>query len=483
MSDAASDPRTFVEAIAASQPHEVDHAHQVTQLALRLFDALRPLTGWTGNERLILEAAARLHDIGFADDPADHVRAGAHRIMRTKPAGFARDDLRRVVAVMLLHSSRPGGESLLPIPPTLLRDKTVRQLGVLLRVADGLDHSHLQDTCITRIALSTHELRVNFTSAPFSRNSEKARSKADFWSEVMPVPLLLVNRPREDFVLIRPTDTTGDALRRLILVYEQQLEAALRRTAEEDSEESLHELRIALRCLRRLLGAFARPLRDTRARAIEKKLRELTDAISPARDLDVGQIVLGKHRIQQAMKKVEGWDRFLKLQRRRRNQARREVRALMWAPATRKLMAELGLLLRIELPAAARSKRPFSEEALRWLADARRRAREQRRLARASKPEKLHDLRIAIRRFRLLADLLTPVVGRPARRMARRFRVPEKKLGRLHDLDVARARYKKMDDPVAQALADVLKVMRQRQLQRFQAVWSEFVWTEPGDPA
>jgi hypothetical protein len=70
--------------------------------------------------------------------------------MRTKPAGFARDDLRRVVAVMLLHSSRPGGDSLLPIPPGLLRDKTVRQLGVLLRVADGLDHSHLQDTCITR---------------------------------------------------------------------------------------------------------------------------------------------------------------------------------------------------------------------------------------------------------------------------------------------------------------------------------------------
>jgi hypothetical protein len=74
--------------------------------------------------------------------------------MRTKPAGFSRDDLRRVVAVMLLHSSRPGGDSLLPIPPGLLRDKTVRQLGVLLRVADGLDHSHLQDTCITRVALS-----------------------------------------------------------------------------------------------------------------------------------------------------------------------------------------------------------------------------------------------------------------------------------------------------------------------------------------
>jgi len=480
--DVASDPRAFIEALAAGQPHEVEHAHQVTLLALRLFDALRPLTGWTGNERLILEAAARLHDIGYADDPADHVRAGAHRIMRTKPAGFARDDLRRVVAVMLLHSSRPGGDSLLPIPPGLLRDKTVRQLGVLLRVADGLDHSHLQDTCITRVALSAHELRVNLTTAPFTHNIDKARVKADFWNEVMPVPLVLVGRTREDFVLIRPTDTTGDALRRLILVHDRNLVDALRRTAEEDSEESLHDLRIALRCLRRLLGAFARPLRHTRARAIERKLRDLTDAISPARDLDVGQIVLGKHRVQQAMRKVEGWDRFLKKQRRERNQARREVRALMWAPATRKLVAELGQLLRIELPGAARSKRPMGEESLRWLNEARRRARRQRRLARSTRSDELHDLRIAIRRYRLLSDLLIPVLGRPAQRLARRLRVPEKKLGRLHDLDVARARYKKLDDPVAQTLAGVLKVLRQRQLQRFLAVWSDFVWADPRDP-
>ena len=179
MPDFASDPRTFMEHLAATQPHEVEHAHLVTLLALRLFDALRPMTGWTGNDRLVLEAAARLHDIGYADDPADHSRAGAHRIMRTKPAGFSREDLRRVMAVVLLHSSRPGGDSLLPIPPGLLRDKTVRQLGVLLRVADGLDHSHLQDTCITRIALTHDEMRVYLTTAPNSRNADKARSKAD----------------------------------------------------------------------------------------------------------------------------------------------------------------------------------------------------------------------------------------------------------------------------------------------------------------
>lgn len=482
MADTASDPRSFIETLAAGQPHEVEHAHQVTLLALRLFDALRPLTGWTGNDRLVLEAAARLHDIGYADDPADHVRAGAHRIMRTKPAGFARDDLRRVVAVMLLHSSRPGGDSLLPIPPGLLRDRTVRQLGALLRVADGLDYSHLQDTCITRIACTHDELKVYLTTAPFSGNANRARQKADLWTEALPIRLVLVDRPREDFLLIRPTDTTGDALRRLILVHDRSLTDALRRTAEEDSEESLHDLRLALRALRRLLGAFAHPLRKTRARAVERMLHQLADQIGPARDQDVGLIILNKHRVVQALHRHPDWERFLKHQRRLRNAARREVRGLMAAPATRRILNQLGLLLRIELPTAARSKRPFAEEALRWLKEARRQARRHRKLAHSRNGEKLHDLRIAIRRYRLLADLLVPALGQPARRLARRLRIPEKKLGRLHDLDVARARFRQMDDPVAQEAADVLRVLRLRQLQRFQAVWAEFRWSDPRDP-
>lgn len=482
MSEATSDPHAFIERLAATQPHEREHAHQVTNLALRLFDALRPALAWTGNDRLALEAAARLHDIGYADDPADHVRAGAHRIMRTKPSGFARHELQRVVAIMLLHSSRPGGDSLLPIPPALLRDRTVRQLGLLLRVADGLDHSHLQDTCLTRLTLDAEVLRVYLTTAPFSRNAEVARLKADVWNAVMPVQLILVDRPRADYVLIRPTDSTGEALRRLITVHERALGDAIRRTAEEDSEESLHDLRLALRALRRLLGAFARPLRATSARALEKKLHRLADEIGPARDLDVGMIVLGKHRVVQAMRKVPGWDPFVRRQQRQRDQTRQAVRGLMVAPATRKLLHQLGYLLRIELPEGIRSKRPISEESMRRLAKARKFARSRRKLAKAKDAESLHDLRIALRRYRVLSELLVPALGRPTRRVARRVRPAEKKLGRLHDLDVALARYAKMDDPVARHLVKVLRTLRQRQRTRFVSVWRTLKPVDPHHP-
>jgi CHAD domain-containing protein len=362
----------------------------------------------------------------------------------------------------------------LPIPPELLRDRTVRQLGALLRVADGLDHSHLQDTCITRVSLDADELRVYLTTAPDSCNAERARLKADFWPEVMPVRLTLVDRPRPDYVLIRPTDSTGDALRRLLLLHDRKLVDALRRTAEEDSEESLHDLRLALRALRRLLAAFARSLRKTSARAVEKRLHQLADQIGPARDLDVGLIILNKHRVMQAMRHTSGWDRFVRGQKRERNRARKEVRGMMAAPATRKIMNQLGMLLRIELPDAVCCKRPIVEEATRQLNVARKAAHARRKLASAKGAEKLHDLRIAIRRYRLLADLLVPTLGHSAHRLARRLRIPERKLGRLHDLDVARVRYKTLDDPLAAQLVDVLRVLRQRQRARFQTVWRTF---------
>lgn len=471
MAENVSDPRSFIERLAASQPHEVDHALHVTGMALRLFDALRGRMDWTGNDRLILEAAARLHDIGYADDPADHARAGAHRVMRTKPSGFAPADLRRVMAVMLLHSSRPGGESLLPIPPELMRDRVVQQLGALLRVADGLDHSHLQDTCITRVALGEDEARVFLTTAPFTNNAEQATLKADLWAHVLPFKLALVSKPRPDYVLVRPTEDVGLALRRILVTHERTLSQAIRRTAAEDSEESLHDLRVALRSLRRLLNAFARPLRKTSAAAVEKKLAQLTDQIAPARDLDVGQIILNKRRVVQVMSKLEGWDRFLFRQKRLRDKARTDLRGLMASPATRKIRNQLRYLLRVELPQKARSKRPFVEEAERCMAKAWRGAIVRRKLAGSKDADKLHDLRIAIRRYRLLAELLTPALGRAVYREARRIRPLERKLGRLHDLDVARERYKKLDDPIAKPLADLLFDLRKRQRLRFRAAW------------
>src|SRR5436190_676715 len=64
-----------------TEPH---HVLQVAKLALALFDQLRELHTLTSHDRLILEAAACLHDIGWAVTPGgvEHHKASARLIRK-----------------------------------------------------------------------------------------------------------------------------------------------------------------------------------------------------------------------------------------------------------------------------------------------------------------------------------------------------------------------------------------------------------------
>src|SRR4051812_21657341 len=61
---------------------EPEHVLHVAKLALLLFDQLRELHGLAGQDRLILEAAACLHDIGWSITPGgeEHHKASARLI-------------------------------------------------------------------------------------------------------------------------------------------------------------------------------------------------------------------------------------------------------------------------------------------------------------------------------------------------------------------------------------------------------------------
>jgi len=60
-----------------------------------------------------------------------------------------------------------------------------------------------------------------------------------------------------------------------------------------------------------------------------------------------------------------------------------------------------------------------------------------RRLGRHATADDLHRLRIRAKRARYAADVAAPVVGRPARRLAKRLGSLTDVLGDLHDLTVA----------------------------------------------
>ncbi len=122
-----------------------DHAAQVRQLALSLFDQTQPVHGLGAREREWLEYAAWLHDIGSHISYGRHHRHSYYLIKNGDLRGFEPEEVEVVALVARYHRrARPKGshEGFSSLRPRLRR--TVKALAAILRVAEGLDCSHAQ---------------------------------------------------------------------------------------------------------------------------------------------------------------------------------------------------------------------------------------------------------------------------------------------------------------------------------------------------
>lgn len=477
MRPAPKAPRPTLDELCARHSNEERHTRHVTALALQIFDATRVWLNLRRSDRPLLEAAARLHDIGYAAEPLRHVQAGFDIVRASGVAGIAPRDLGTVLGVMLLHSSRI--EKIRAHPHlTALRDpRRVNRLGAILRVADALDHSHLQDTRINRIVRERGMVRLHISSAPFTHNLERAMAKSDLWQRVFALGLVFRPGVRTRHRLLRATDSTPDALRKLLLVQYRVFTDSVRRASRSEDEEALHDLRIALRCVRRLLEAFARPLRATSAADVERRLRRLGRTLGPARDLDVWMGLLGADRARNLIARHPGSQVFLDREAAARSRAQRDVRELLGAGRTARLLGRLGRLLRIELHAASDGAAPpFTGEARQALERACAEIARRRKLAHSEDADDLHNLRIAIRKTRLLAALLEPALGAETHDLVSLLRPWERRLGRIHDLDVARARARALGDLCPHGLRPWLKKRRRKQVGKFGDECRGAVW-------
>ncbi|SRR5260221_6056594 len=168
-----------------SQPLHVTH---VTKLALQLFDGLRALHGFGERERLILEAAGYLHDIGHQ---FDYLKTGHHkesaRLIREHPWSlFSALETEMIAQVARYHrKSMPKlkHEDFARLPQ---EDRlTVQKLSALLRIADSLDRTHEQ--YVTRVTAEVLPDRIILhldAAAPVPREVTTACIKGDLAREV-----------------------------------------------------------------------------------------------------------------------------------------------------------------------------------------------------------------------------------------------------------------------------------------------------------
>jgi exopolyphosphatase/guanosine-5'-triphosphate,3'-diphosphate pyrophosphatase len=125
--------------------YDESHGRHVANLCLILFDALVREHGMSRRERMMLETAAILHDIGMYIKGSGHHRHGQYIVANSEIFGLHRDELDIIANVIRYHRGEPPSEGDIEYI-SLSREDRIRVLKMtaILRVADALDRGHTQ---------------------------------------------------------------------------------------------------------------------------------------------------------------------------------------------------------------------------------------------------------------------------------------------------------------------------------------------------
>lgn len=170
-----------IEQSAALPLTDWPHARQVQRLALRLFDQFDP-TLFHERDRLILAAAALLHDAGMVGGPQGHNKLSYKLIRKARLPGLDKQE-RELVALVARYHRRalPRLQHKAYAALNLDEQTRVSRLAALLRIADGLDYEHDGSTSSITITSAADGTTIHAGGASESEIAQ-AEKKADLFT-------------------------------------------------------------------------------------------------------------------------------------------------------------------------------------------------------------------------------------------------------------------------------------------------------------
>jgi len=154
--------------VAFGQSCQMDDVHslQVATLSLALFDQLAEPFGLKKRERVILEAAALLHDIGYYISYHSHHKHSCHLIRHADLFGITPRERELVAVIARYHrKSLPKKKHDEFQRLTLKEQTTVSRLAGILRLADGLDRRRCSSVSRLQCTLEGTLLHVALSGA------------------------------------------------------------------------------------------------------------------------------------------------------------------------------------------------------------------------------------------------------------------------------------------------------------------------------
>ena len=285
-------PALFLDELLAAARVDLAHAQHVARLALALFDATRSLHRLPPAQRDLLEAAAKLHNVGVEVDEPNHHTAGRDLLRGLNLVGYTDPQQRMLACLVRFHRKkvRPEEEPLFAALPSARQQQTLK-LAALLRVADGLDYSQTQSTRLEGVLIAPEAVTLRLSGPESEGDAARARRKADLWREIFHVPMEAATPPPERLrqlaeAVLTPETLTSEAARRALAIHLltwQSFEAG----ALLGEPAAVKKVRGAARRLRLALEIFAGHLKKKPVKRLRRRLREMESVLGRVRDLDI----------------------------------------------------------------------------------------------------------------------------------------------------------------------------------------------------
>lgn len=131
--------------VAKRFKYDQPHSHQVEKFSLKLFDTMKAIHGMGERERLLLQLASILHDIGKFLSYENHYSYSSDIILASDLVGVSKEELEMIAQISKYHSSETPSENDIHYFSLSESKKIITaKLVAIIRMADALDRSHKQ---------------------------------------------------------------------------------------------------------------------------------------------------------------------------------------------------------------------------------------------------------------------------------------------------------------------------------------------------
>jgi exopolyphosphatase/guanosine-5'-triphosphate,3'-diphosphate pyrophosphatase len=168
----------------------------VAHLSLALFDSLVKEHGMDSHQRMLLEVAGILHDIGMFIRGSGHHRHGQYIISNSEIFGLRREELDVIGNVIRYHRDSPPSPRDIEYLALQREDRIiVLKMASLLRIADALDRGHSQRIKNITVEKKTETILIHPAGgdgpADLSLEELGLREKSDLFEDVFGYKVLL----------------------------------------------------------------------------------------------------------------------------------------------------------------------------------------------------------------------------------------------------------------------------------------------------